>query len=92
MFLRTGTIRRLPVLNVCCIKADPPQNEIKEIKEIEEIKQIIYDHPPQNEIKESVNDKIDVLHPARVEPAPALIIRSWWQTGEDHLQRQRKSF
>ena len=89
MFLRTGTIRRLPVLNVCSIKADPPQNEIKEIKEI---KEIIYDHPPQNEIKESVNDKIDVLHPARVEPAPALIIRSWRQTGVDHLQSQGKSF
>ena len=75
MFLRTGTIRRLPVLNVCSIKADPPQNEIKEIKEI---KEIIYDHPPQNEIKESVNNKVNMLHPARVEPAPALIIRSWW--------------
>ena len=89
MFLRTGTIRRLPVLNVCCIKADPPQNEIKEIKEI---KEIIYDHPPQNEIKESVNNKVNMLHPARVEPAPALIIRRWRQTGVDHLQSHGKSF
>ena len=40
---------------------------------------------PKNEIKESVNDEIDVFHPARIKTAPALIVGCGGQVGVDHL-------